>query len=126
MVAYTTAKAALEGFTRALARELGPRRITVNVVAPGFVGGTPLHATYTPEPAQRAAVVASPLSRAGAPDDIAEAVLFLASDGAVVRHGHGPGRQRRRVLQLTRRPTPSAPRTPVCRRRQGRSPSASR
>ena len=101
MVAYTTAKAALEGFTRALALELGPRRITVNVVAPGFVTGTPLHATHTPEPAQRAAVVASPLRRAGAPDDVAEAVLFLASDGAVVRHGHGPRRQRRRVLQLT-------------------------
>ena len=82
MVAYTTAKAAIEGFTRALALELGPRRITVNVVAPGFVAGTPLHATHTPEPAQRAAVAASPLRRAGAPDDVAEAVLFLASDGA--------------------------------------------
>ena len=82
MVAYTTAKAALEGFTRAMARELGPRRITVNVVAPGFVGGTPLHATHTPEPAQRAAVAASALNRAGAPDDIADAVIFLASDGA--------------------------------------------
>ena len=82
MVAYSTAKAALEGFSRALARELGPRRITVNVVAPGFVAGTPLHAAHTPEPAQRAAVAASPLNRAGAADDIAEAVLYLASDGA--------------------------------------------
>ena len=82
MVAYATAKAGIEGFTRALALELGLRRITVNAVAPGFVTGTPLHATHTPEPAQRAAVVASPLRRAGAPDDVAEAVLFLASDGA--------------------------------------------
>ncbi|WP_456824010.1 SDR family NAD(P)-dependent oxidoreductase [Cellulomonas sp. P5_E12] len=82
MVAYSTAKAALEGFSRALARELGPRRITVNVVAPGFVAGTPLHAAHTPEPAQRAAVAASPLNRAGAADDIAEAVVYLASDGA--------------------------------------------
>ena len=82
MVAYSTAKAALEGFSRALARELGPRRITVNVVAPGFVAGTPLHAAHTPELAQRAAVAASPLNRAGAADDIAEAVVYLASDGA--------------------------------------------
>ncbi|WP_456847520.1 SDR family NAD(P)-dependent oxidoreductase [Cellulomonas sp. P5_C6] len=82
MVAYSTAKAALEGFSRALARELGPRRITVNVVAPGFVAGTPLHATHTPEPAQRAAVAASPLSRAGTADDVAEAVVYLASEGA--------------------------------------------
>ncbi|WP_028050530.1 SDR family NAD(P)-dependent oxidoreductase [Cellulomonas sp. URHD0024] len=82
MVAYTTAKAALEGFSRALARELGPRGITVNVVAPGFVAGTPLHAAHTPEPAQRAAVAATPIGRAGAVDDVAEAVRYLASDGA--------------------------------------------
>jgi len=82
MVAYSTAKAALEGFSRALARELGPRRITVNVVAPGFVAGTPLHAAHTPAPAQRAAVAASALNRAGAADDVAEAVVYLASDGA--------------------------------------------
>ncbi|WP_028046100.1 SDR family NAD(P)-dependent oxidoreductase [Cellulomonas sp. URHE0023] len=82
MVAYTTAKAALEGFSRALARELGPRGITVNVVAPGFVAGTPMHAAHTPEPAQRAAVAATPTGRAGAADDVAEAVLYLASPGA--------------------------------------------
>ena len=82
MVAYTTAKAALEGFSRALARELGPRAITVNVVAPGFVAGTPLHAAHTPEPAQRAAVASTPLARAGAVDDVAHAVLYLASPAA--------------------------------------------
>lgn len=81
-VPYATAKAALEGFTRALARELGPRRITVNAVAPGFIGGTPFHATHTPEPAQRAAVAATPLGRAGTPEDVAAAVAHLASDGA--------------------------------------------
>jgi len=81
-VPYATAKAAVEGFTRALARELGPRRITVNAVAPGFVGGTPFHAAHTPEPAQRAAVAATPLGRAGEPEDVAAAVVHLVSDGA--------------------------------------------
>lgn len=81
-VPYVTAKAALEGFTRALARELGPRRITVNAVAPGFVTSTPFHATHTPEPAQRAAVAGTALGRAGQPDDVAEAVAYLASDAA--------------------------------------------
>lgn len=82
LVAYSTAKAALEGFTRAVAREVGPRRITVNAVAPGFVTGTPLHALHTPEPAQRAAVASAALGRAGTPDDVAAAVVYLVSDAA--------------------------------------------
>ncbi|WP_448631142.1 SDR family NAD(P)-dependent oxidoreductase [Cellulomonas soli] len=82
MVAYTAAKAGLEGFGRALARELAPRRITVNTVAPGFVGGTAFHARHTPEPSQRAAVAATPLARAGAGSDVAGAVVFLASPAA--------------------------------------------
>lgn len=81
-VAYATAKAALDGFTRALARELGSRSITVNSVAPGFIGGTPFHAMHTPEPAQQAAVDGTPLKRAGTPEDVAAAVVYLASAGA--------------------------------------------
>ena len=78
-VAYAAAKAGVDGFTRALAKELGPRGITVNCVAPGFVGDTPFHERFTPEAGQRAAIAGTPLRRAGTPDDIAAAVRFLAS-----------------------------------------------
>jgi len=81
-VAYSTAKAALDGFTRALARELGPRRITVNAVAPGFIAGTPFHAAHTPEPAQQSAIASTMVGRAGRPDDVAAAVLYLVSPEA--------------------------------------------
>ena len=81
-VAYAAAKSALDGFTRGLAKELGPRGITVNSIAPGFIGDTPFHATFTPETGQRAAVAGTPVGRAGAPDDIAGAVAYLASPGA--------------------------------------------
>lgn len=82
-VAYAAAKAGADGLTRALAKELGARRITVNGVAPGFIGGTPFHERFTPEDGQRAAVAGTPLGRAGTPDDVAGAVLFLASpDGS--------------------------------------------
>ncbi|WP_250445048.1 SDR family NAD(P)-dependent oxidoreductase [Actinotalea sp. C106] len=78
-VAYAASKAALDGFTRGLAKELGPRGITVNAIAPGFIGETPFHATFTPEEGQRAAVAGTPLARPGRPQDVAAAVLFLAS-----------------------------------------------
>lgn len=78
-VAYATAKAALDGFTRGLARELGPRNITVNAIAPGFISGTPFHTTHTPENAQRDAIDSTMVGRAGVPDDVAAAVLYLAS-----------------------------------------------
>ncbi|HET6860490.1 MAG TPA: 3-oxoacyl-[acyl-carrier-protein] reductase [Streptomyces sp.] len=77
---YAASKAALVGFARSLARELGSRNITFNVVAPGFVD-TDMTKVLTDE--QRAGIVASvPLGRYAQPEEIAAAVRFLASDDA--------------------------------------------
>ena len=77
---YAAAKAALVGFTKSLAQEVGSRAITVNCVAPGFVDTDMTKAL--PE-AQREALMAKiPLGRLGSPEDIAEAVAFLAGPRA--------------------------------------------
>lgn len=81
-VAYAAAKAGLLGMTRGLAKELAPRRITVNAVAPGFIGDTPFHDTFTPVAARAAIGAELPLGREGRPGDVAGAVLWLCSDGA--------------------------------------------
>ncbi len=77
-VHYTTSKAALIGFTRALAKDLGERGIRVNVVAPGLTetepgAGLPAHMVER-------IVVMTALKRLGQPEDVAEAVAFLAGD----------------------------------------------
>jgi 3-oxoacyl-[acyl-carrier protein] reductase len=83
--AYAAAKAAQIGLTRQLAHELGPWGITVNSVAPGFVRSNPSTErqweSYGTE-GQRALVEGIALRRLGVPDDIANAVVFLASDYA--------------------------------------------
>jgi len=77
---YAAAKAGLVGFTKSLAQEVGSRNITINCVAPGFVDTDMTKAL--PE-AQRAALLEKiPLGRLGSPEDIANAVLFLASNQA--------------------------------------------
>lgn len=77
---YAASKAGLVGFARSLARELGSRNITFNVVAPGFVD-TDMTRALTDE--QRAGIVAQvPLARYAQPEEIAAAVRFLASDDA--------------------------------------------
>ncbi len=77
---YAAAKAGMDGFSRALAREIGSRGITVNSVAPGFID-TDMTQKLPAE--QRDALKAQiPLQRLGAADEIAAVVAFLAGDGA--------------------------------------------
>jgi 3-oxoacyl-[acyl-carrier protein] reductase len=77
---YAAAKAGMIGFSKSLAREIGSRGITVNVVAPGFIV---TDMTEALSEAQRAALLAQvPLGRLGSPEDIAQAVAFLASPAA--------------------------------------------
>lgn len=77
---YSASKAGLIGFTKALAKEVGPRGITVNAVAPGFVP-TALTSVLTEEQKQLA-INMTPLGRFAQPEEIAYAVAFLASDRA--------------------------------------------
>lgn len=77
---YAAAKAGLEGFSRALAKEMGSRAITVNCIAPGFIK-TDMTDVLTEE--QQAVMLAQiPANRLGQPEEIAHAVAFLASDQA--------------------------------------------
>jgi 3-oxoacyl-[acyl-carrier protein] reductase len=79
-VNYAASKAGMVGMARSLARELGSRGITVNVVAPGFVA-TDMTAELTDE--RRAAIVAQvPLARYAEPSEVADVITFLASPGA--------------------------------------------
>ncbi|MCI0657531.1 MAG: 3-oxoacyl-ACP reductase FabG, partial [Acidobacteria bacterium] len=77
---YCASKAGLIGFTLSLARELAPRNITVNAVAPGFIE-TAMTSDLSPE-AKEALLSQVPLRRMGTPRDVAEGVRFLLSDSA--------------------------------------------
>ena len=82
---YCASKAGVAGMSRALARELGSRNITVNCVAPGFID---TDMTRALKEEQRAAMVATvPLARLGQPEDVAAAVAFLASPGGAYISG---------------------------------------
>src|ERR1700722_6885407 len=83
---YAASKAGLIGLTMAVARELGSRSITCNAIAPGFIE-TAMTAVLSEEFKQNA-VKQIPLGRIGAPEDVASAVNFLASDEASYVTGH--------------------------------------
>ena len=77
--AYAAAKAGLIGLTRATAKELGSKGVTVNAIAPGFIGDTPFHATFSSPEAAGSHGGPDALGRAGDPADVAAVVAFLAS-----------------------------------------------
>ena len=77
---YVASKAGMIGLTKTVAKELGSRGITVNAVAPGFIE-TDMTAVLS-EKAREAMLSIIPLQRAGTPQDVADAIMFLASDSA--------------------------------------------
>lgn len=79
-VAYSAAKAGLIGLTKALAKEEGPSGITVNCVAPGVID-TDMMASFSAED-KAALAEETPLGALGTPKQVADALVFLASDGA--------------------------------------------
>lgn len=79
---YSSAKAGIVGFTRALAAEQGRYGITVNAVAPGFMETEAVRSLGHYEKIREKAVAAQPLRRTGQPSDIADAVAFLTSERA--------------------------------------------
>ena len=77
---YAAAKAGAIGFSKSLAKELAPRGINVNIIAPGFIDTDMTEAM--PEAAKEATIKSIPLGRVGKPEDIAQAVKFLVSENA--------------------------------------------
>jgi 3-oxoacyl-[acyl-carrier protein] reductase len=80
-VAYAAAKAGIIGFTRAMAREVATRGVTVNAVAPGYIE-TDMTAEHLPEAARAQLMAQIPMARIGAPEDVAGVVAFLAGPEA--------------------------------------------
>lgn len=84
--AYATAKGAVMTFTRAMAKELGPRGIRVNALCPGMIA-TRFHDEFTKPEVRTNVAAATPLRRQGRAEEVATAVAFLASDQGAFIHG---------------------------------------
>ncbi|HWU95340.1 MAG TPA: glucose 1-dehydrogenase [Sphingomonas sp.] len=83
---YATAKGALMTFTRSLAKELGPQGVRVNALCPGLIG-TSFHDTFSKPEGRKAVAGNTPLRREGHPDEVASAVVFLASNDSAFLTG---------------------------------------
>lgn len=77
---YSTSKGAILTFTRSLSSEVGPKGIRVNAVAPGLILGTSFHNTHTTKESAAETTASIPIQRAGSADDVARAVVYLASE----------------------------------------------
>jgi NAD(P)-dependent dehydrogenase (short-subunit alcohol dehydrogenase family) len=83
VIAYTAAKTAIEGMTRAMAVELSPGGIRVNCVAPGFITTNMSAKALDDDPLRKQKVLSrTPMGKLGFPDDVAEAIYYLSSDAA--------------------------------------------
>lgn len=85
-LAYSSTKAAISTMTKGLAKEFAPHNIRVNAVSPGTVD-TNYHQTFSNPEALEAVRAATPVGRLGKPEEIADAIVFLCSDGASFIHG---------------------------------------
>jgi 3-oxoacyl-[acyl-carrier protein] reductase len=83
---YATSKGALMTFTRAMAKELGPKGIRVNAVCPGMIA-TSFHDTFTKDEVRKNVAAATPLRREGRAEEVAGVVAFLASEDAAFLNG---------------------------------------
>ncbi|RZK79840.1 MAG: SDR family oxidoreductase [Pedobacter sp.] len=83
VIAYTAAKSAIEGMTRAMAVELSPKGIRINAIAPGFIHSEMSAKALDADPERKAKVLSrTPMGFMGEPEDVGAAALFLASDSA--------------------------------------------
>ena len=78
--AYAASKGAIIAFTRGLCKEVAEQGITVNAVAPGLILDTPFHETFNTDAGIAGGIAATPLKRGGTPEDVANAVLYFATD----------------------------------------------
>lgn len=85
--AYAAAKGAVWTLTKSLAKELGASGVTVNAISPGFIANTDFHNTFTSKEIHEKVIGSVPLGRLGAAEDVANVVLFVASESSAYMTG---------------------------------------